>query len=116
MFGFGSNQTETKYTFHLAIEQKENLVLAHCLELDIMESGKSEEAAVDAVSKLVVAHLEYVIPNKLPLYSPAPEAKWALIQNQKGFILDVTARHSEVDDYTPAPFYRHKEGEFCLAH
>ena len=82
-----TNTGQTMYSFHLAIEPKEALVLAHCLELDIMASGANEEKAINELIKLIKAHLLFALQQDLPLYSPAPANSWAKIQNQKGVIL-----------------------------
>lgn len=112
---------ETKYSFHLAIEPKDTLVLAHCLELDIMSSGATEEKAIDELIKLIKAHLLYVLGQDLPLYSPAPANSWAKIQNQKGWILDMNVKlttkkavRSAKAARSAKPFYKHRDATLCL--
>ncbi len=111
------NSAETRYSFHLVIQQKTTLVLAHCLELDLMASAETEDQAISHLSNLIVEHLKYALAKDLPLYSPAPSDRWAKIQNQKGIILDVhvTFTQQAAMPTSARPFYKHRDAELCLA-
>ncbi|WHZ26304.1 MAG: hypothetical protein OJF51_001099 [Nitrospira sp.] len=104
-----------RYTFHLSIEPKETLVLAHCLELDIMSSGRDEDAAINELIKMIKKHMLFAFENNLPLYSPAPLPSWSRIQNQKGIILDIDFRHPRNESTHAQPFYKHRDENLCLA-
>ncbi len=103
------------YSFHLSIEPKETLVLAHCLELDIMSSGPDEETAINDLVKLIKKHMLHAFEHDLPLYSPAPLPSWARIQNQKGVILGIDLPHPIQQSEHARPFYKHRDETLCLA-
>ena len=114
--GSNSIMKETTYSFHLVIEPKPTLVLAHCLELDLMSSDKTEDGAINELIKLIKAHLQFVLRQDLPLYSPAPPSSWAKMQNQKGVILDVNVTlTTKIAAPSAMPFYKHRDATLCLA-
>jgi predicted RNase H-like HicB family nuclease len=53
--------------------------LAHCLEFDIAEGGKTPEEAVDNLIETCVAHIRYAIEDDdlEHLFKPAPPEFWA---------------------------------------
>lgn len=52
--------------------------IAHCLELDIVATGVSAQAAMDEIFDLIVAQVDYAFSNNNleHLYHPAPSEVW----------------------------------------
>lgn len=67
-----------RFDLHILIYKEENLYVAHCLELDIVGSGTTQENALKEMRELVVAqitfHFEHKIEDKL--FHPAPAEYW----------------------------------------
>lgn len=56
---------------------KENCnFFAHCLELDIVADGETEQAAYRNVADLIVAQIEFAEENNVELLHPAPREFW----------------------------------------
>lgn len=110
-----TSEERERLFFHIAIAAKKTLVLAHCLELDLMASGENEEQATKKLVQLVEAHLTYTIKNNLPVYSMAPVEHWATMQNGKGAILEVSVPITRPHAQPVESFYKHEALELCPA-
>jgi len=59
-------------------EGGETIYCAHCLDFDLVESGKTTEEAIENLEDVIRKHLEYAQQKNLMdhLYNPAPAEFW----------------------------------------
>ncbi len=64
--------------FNVLIKEEEDCYMAHCLELDIVATAKSQEAVQSDVIDLIRAQVGYAFSNNNLdyLYHPAPSEVW----------------------------------------
>lgn len=57
--------------------------VAHCLEMDLVATAETREAAVRDLVAVVRAHVRYAVEqdNLAHLFKPAPDAYWAKLAN-----------------------------------
>jgi len=64
---------------NVLVEPQEDCFVAHCLELDIVATGDSADAAFRDVIDLILAQLEYAVANDNMehFFNPAPPEAWS---------------------------------------
>ncbi len=72
-------------TLNVIYYKEGRVVVAHCLELDLMGEGSNETKAFRQLISTIVAHLEFAMENGLgdQLYRPAPEEIWKKMASAK---------------------------------
>jgi hypothetical protein len=67
-----------KFLLHILIEEDENskLLNAHCLELDVSASARSEKQLMDDISDVIISHLEFSDEHNLTPFKKAPSEYW----------------------------------------
>ncbi|HLD69820.1 MAG TPA: hypothetical protein VJA17_03555 [Candidatus Omnitrophota bacterium] len=87
-------------------DKKENVFIAHCLDMDIAAQGKSEKEAVEELKFLIKTQLEYCLENDMldTAFHSAPKEYWdqfysgsqkefvSMIENHKVPIRELTSR------------------------
>lgn len=75
---------------NILIEQEDSQFVAHCLELDIVASGQTEDEAFDDLMDLIEAQLEFAVENDnlKNILRPAPPEFW-----QKLFAMQAEVGH-----------------------
>ncbi len=73
----GTSQ-ENSMTFNILVKEEDNFYVAHCLELDIVATGKTPDDAKREIVALVCAQVDYAFSNDNieNLYHPAPKEVW----------------------------------------
>lgn len=79
--------------FNALVKFEDGLWVAHCLELDIVATGDSPEAAIDDIKSLILAQVSCALSNENMdyLYHPAPAEVWQEYRTAKAF----TAKNRE---------------------
>lgn len=69
---------EECFDFKVLIKFKDELWIAHCLELDIVASGKTREQVQEEMVDLILAQIRYALDNNNMehLYHAAPASVW----------------------------------------
>ena len=69
---------ENGMTFNILIKFEENLYIAHCLELDIVTTGRTMDQTQKDVITLICAQVDYAFSNDNleNLYHPAQKDVW----------------------------------------
>ncbi len=69
---------ELSFTVNILIKKIENLCVAHCLELDIVATGKTPAEAEKEIVSLICAQVDYAFSNNNldHLYHLAPPEIW----------------------------------------
>ncbi len=64
--------------FNILIKKKDEVFIAHCMELDIVAAGQAVEEAANDLIDLIITQLEYAFSNNNldNLYRPAPPEVW----------------------------------------
>ena len=62
----------------LIVQDKEEVIVAHCLDMDIVAQGRTEKAAVEELKALIQTQLEYCLENDMleTAFRPAPREYW----------------------------------------
>ncbi len=63
----------------LVVHDKEkNVLLAHCLDMDIVSQGKTQDEAISELKELIYTQIEYCLGNDMldSLFRPAPKEYW----------------------------------------
>lgn len=65
-------------TFNILLRQIDSECVAHCLELDIVGTGKTKDEAVKELSDLIATQVDYAFNNDNldNLFHPAPVSAW----------------------------------------
>jgi predicted RNase H-like HicB family nuclease len=71
-------ETETSMVFNVLIKKEMDLFVAHCLELDIVATGKTLDEAKGDLKDLIEAQVECAFANNNldNLFRPAPSEAW----------------------------------------
>ena len=70
---------DISFTVNILIKKEKGLFVAHCLELDIVATGKTPTEAQKEIISLVCTQVDYAFSNNNldHLYHPAPPRVWA---------------------------------------
>lgn len=65
-------------SFNVLMTKEDDLYIAHCLELDIIATAKSETKAIKDLGDLIIAQTSFAFNNDNQefLYRPAPSKYW----------------------------------------
>ena len=79
-------ETTNSMIFNVIIKKEDNLFIAHCLELDIVATGKIQKDVEKDMGELIVAQVDYAFSNDNleHLYKPAPKEVWEDFYKCKG--------------------------------
>lgn len=90
---------ENGMSVNILIKKENGVLLAHCLELDIVATGETLEQVQKEIVGLVCAQVDYAFSNDNldNLYHPAPKEVWADFyacreRTEKKHIVDATFR------------------------
>lgn len=72
--------------FNVIVKKEDDLFVAHCLELDIVATAKSQKEVEKDMADLIVAQVDYAFTNDNleHLYRPAPKEVWKEFYECKG--------------------------------
>lgn len=95
--------------FNILIKKESEMVIAHCMELDIVVTGQSIESAANDLVDLIAAQLRYAFSNDNldHLYRPAPPEVWREFYTCKGSLgertidLSIPPGDSVSDNFVP---------------
>lgn len=67
------------------LEKEDNHYIAHCLDLDIVSQGATEEEAKDSLTQLITEQIKFAVENNSEelLVHPAPAEYWRRFYIQK---------------------------------
>ncbi|MBI4691545.1 MAG: hypothetical protein HY754_14970 [Nitrospirae bacterium] len=90
--------------------------IAHCLQMDIVASGKSAKAVEDDIIDLIKAQIHFAIDNDNMgnIFKPAPSNIWNMIGHAKrcdSRSIRLLIPHKRKKEFIPPV----KEVEFCFA-
>lgn len=71
-------KSASKLAFNVLVKREDGEWIAHCLELDIVATGNTPNAAVKDIKSLILAQVSTAIENENMeyLYHPAPQEVW----------------------------------------
>ncbi len=71
-------KSASKLAFNVLVKREDGEWIAHCLELDIVATGSTPNAAVKDMKSLILAQVSTAIENENMeyLYHPAPQEVW----------------------------------------
>jgi hypothetical protein len=77
------SQATAQFTFHVLIEPREGVYVAHCLEMGLVATANSQEDLPSIMQKMIVRQLEFAISNGNPqdIYHAAPQEVWERFKN-----------------------------------
>ena len=83
-----AQKAEASMKFSILLKKENELFVAHCLELDIVASGKDVDQVRTDIIDLVKAQVSYAFSNDNLdyLYHPAPPEVWKKFYDCKEFI------------------------------
>ena len=62
---------------HIVIKQRESEpFIAHCLDFDLVTTGKTEDEVKGKIEKTLLSHIRYALENKVNPYHSAPQKYW----------------------------------------
>lgn len=66
-------------TFNIFIKEEDDILVAHCLELDIVATADSVNQVKEDISSLIIAQIDYAFNNNNleHLFHPAPQEVWS---------------------------------------
>ena len=74
-------------TYHLTVtlEKQKGQVIAHCLEFDLVTSGRTEQRAQEMILDSIREYISYAVENDLEylLFRPAPVQYWERLTHSK---------------------------------
>ncbi|MBU1056101.1 MAG: hypothetical protein KKC46_20095 [Proteobacteria bacterium] len=72
------NMNEAAFSVNILIKKDNDIFVAHCLELDIVATGKTIAEVQSEIISLISAQIEYAFTNNNLeyLYHPAPSEVW----------------------------------------
>lgn len=88
--------------------------IAHCLQMDIVASGKSAKAVEEDIIGLIKAHVRFAIDNDNVgnIFKPAPSEIWSMTGHAKRCVSrNIRLFAPQKKEYVPPV----KELEFCFA-
>ena len=67
-----------QFTFHVLIERKEEVHVAHCLEMGLVATADTPDDLPAIMVKMIVRQLEFALKNEnfQDIYHPAPREVW----------------------------------------
>lgn len=71
--------TQMAMNILIRYDSEDQVWLAHCLELDVMESGVSQRSAVRQLIRNIDLLLEECAKDNTTLFDPAPQEYWTLL-------------------------------------
>jgi len=73
-------------TFNIFIKKESNILIAHCLELDIVATADSLKNVKRDMASLIIAQIDYAFSNDNleHLFHPAPQEVWAKFFSSRG--------------------------------
>lgn len=73
-------------TFNVLIKEEDDILVAHCLELDIVATADSLKQVKEDISSLIIAQIDYAFSNNNLeyLFHPAPQEVWSEFFPLKG--------------------------------
>ena len=85
-------QVKINISGHFLIKKEEDLITAHCLELDIIGEGKTQNKAIDNLIKSIINHITFCLEynNLDKIENPAPEEYWKKIKTLKKSKIEIS--------------------------
>ncbi|MGB5157136.1 type II toxin-antitoxin system HicB family antitoxin [Desulfobacterium sp. N47] len=73
-----NKNSDVAFSVNILVKKENDLFVAHCLELDIVATGKTIAEAQNEIISLISAQIEYAFANNNleHLYHPAPPEIW----------------------------------------
>ena len=99
----GSRHRPPDFQLDVLLYRDQSRWTAHCLQLDLVECGRSAQAALSDVLDVIRAHIEWAIEhdNMAHLFHPAPPEYWKMF---------LTARRIGARTFHLRPFGRSASG------
>jgi len=72
-------------TLNVLIKEEDDILVAHCLELDIVATADSLKQVKEDISSLIIAQIDYAFSNNNldHLFHPAPQEIWSEFHSLK---------------------------------
>ena len=88
------------FLLHIVIEEDENskLVHAHCLELDVSASARTEKELTAAISDVIISHLEFSDEHHLDPFKKAPAPYWEKLKTARYQVVVVEEQNNKAEE------------------